>query len=188
MAAYFGPYLSQTGLTASWKAFLSAAETCDDLDAGGLRLVHRLLLIDVPELALFLLGFLGEFLQQRLVVLGQRVPDLLRHHQHLRHDQVLVDRVELGDLVVVVEHEARRVVLGAVDDAGLQRGEHLVVAERHAVGAHRIRHVDEHRVAHHADLLALEVGQVLDRLLGVVEIARAGIHPGAGRRAPCRCW
>src|ERR1019366_1693278 len=27
VAAYFGPYLSQTGFTASWNAFLSAAET-----------------------------------------------------------------------------------------------------------------------------------------------------------------
>ena len=27
MSAYFGPYLSHTGLTASWKAFLSASET-----------------------------------------------------------------------------------------------------------------------------------------------------------------
>ncbi len=27
MSAYFGPYLSHTGLTASWNAFLSAAET-----------------------------------------------------------------------------------------------------------------------------------------------------------------
>src|SRR5215471_20643280 len=27
IASYFGPYLSHTGLTASWKAFLSASET-----------------------------------------------------------------------------------------------------------------------------------------------------------------
>ena len=42
---------------------------------------------------------------------------------------MLGQRVVLGDLVVVVEDKARRVVLGAVDDAGLQCAEHLIVPE-----------------------------------------------------------
>ena len=188
MSAYFGPYLSHTGLTASWNGFLSAEISMIWMPAA-LRLVHRLLFVLRPQHALFQLRLAAELDQQRLVVLRQRVPGLLREHEHLRHDQVLVDRVELRDLIVVVEHEARRVVLGAVDHAGLQRVEHLVVAHRDAVAAERVHHVDEHRVAHDAELHALEVGDGLDRLLGVVEAARAGIHPAQRRQARLAdCW
>ncbi len=90
---------------------------------------------------------------------------------------MLVERVVLGHRVVVVEHEARGVVLGAVDHTGLQCIEYLVVAHRHAVAAERVHHVDEHRVAHDAELHTLEVLDALDRLLGVVEAARASVHP-----------
>ena len=46
-----------------------------------------------------------------------------------------------------------------------------------AVAAERVHGVDEHRVAHHADLQALEVLDRLDRLLAVVDVAGAGVHP-----------
>ena len=78
---------------------------------------------------------------------------------------------------MVVEHEARLIVLRPVDDTGLKRGEHLVVTHRHAVAAERIHHVDEHRVAHHPHLEALEVVDAADRPLGVVHVAGARIHP-----------
>src|SRR3974390_228104 len=149
----------------------------DDLDAGCLGLVHRLLLIGFPELALFLLGFLAELHQQRLIIHRHRVPDLFRHHQHFRYDQMLVEGVEFSDLIVVVEHEAGRIVLGAVDYACLQRTEYLIVTHGDAIAAHRVCHIDEDRIADDANLHALEVGDGLDRLFGVVETARAGIHP-----------
>jgi len=79
---------------------------------------------------------------------------------------------------MVVENEARRIVLGAVDDAGLQRADHLVVAHGDAVGAERIGHVDEHRIADDSHFEALEIGDAFDRMLGVVETPRARIHPG----------
>ena len=60
---------------------------------------------------------------------------------------------------------------------GLQCAEHLVVAHGDAVAAERIHHVDEHRVTDDADLEALEVGKGLDRPLGIVDAAGAGIHP-----------
>src|SRR5262249_5556621 len=50
----------------------------DDLDARFLHLALRLLLYRVPKLALFLLRFLGELGDQRLIVLRERVPGLLR--------------------------------------------------------------------------------------------------------------
>src|SRR5881394_2899599 len=74
---------------------------------------------------------------------------------------------------MVVEDKARRIVLGAVDDAGLQRAEYLVVTHRDAVRAKRVRHVDEDRIADDADLEPLQIGDALDRPLRVVKAARA---------------
>src|SRR6516162_2563403 len=84
---------------------------------------------------------------------------------------------------MIVEDKARRLVLGAVDHSGLQRAEHLVVAHRDAIGAERVRHVDEHRIADDANLQALQIGDRFDRMLGVVEAARAGIHPAQSDEA-----
>ena len=56
-------------------------------------------------------------------------------------------------VVVVLREQRRRVVLGAVDHAGLQRAVELVEAHRDAVAAHRVHRLDEDRVAHHPDLL-----------------------------------
>jgi hypothetical protein len=59
----------------------------------------------------------------------------------------------------------------------LQRREHLVIAHRHAVAAERVHHVHEHRIAHDAELLTLQIFDRTDRLLDVVHAAGAGIHP-----------
>jgi hypothetical protein len=69
-----------------------------------------------------------------------------------------------------------RIVLGAVHHARLQRRVQLVEAHRDAVAPHGVHRLHEDGVAHHADLLALEVGGRLERFLGV-HVARAGIHP-----------
>ena len=87
------------------------------------------------------------------------------------------ERVELCDRIMIVEHKARRIVLGSVDNAGLKRIEDLVISHRDAVGAERVGHVHEHRVADDAHLQALQVGDGLDWPLGVVETSGAGIHP-----------
>src|SRR5580692_10059198 len=60
----------------------------DDLAAGGLGLVHRLLLVLIPQLALLELGLAGEFPDQVLVVGGQRAPDPLGENQHFGNDQM----------------------------------------------------------------------------------------------------
>src|SRR6267378_3329244 len=88
-----------------------------DRDAGRLGLVHRFLLILRPQYAFFGLCLFAELDQERLVFLRQRVPGLLGKDEHLGNDQVLIEGVELGHLIVVVEYEARRIVLRAVDDA-----------------------------------------------------------------------
>ena len=51
----------------------------------------------------------------------------------------------------------RLVVLRAVHDAGLHGVDELIEAHRHAVAAERVHGLDEHGIAHHADLEALEV-------------------------------
>src|ERR1051325_11323461 len=55
----------------------------DDLDAGLLHLLDRLLLHLVPEGALLLLRLLGELHDQVLLLLRQRGEDALREHQDL---------------------------------------------------------------------------------------------------------
>ena len=58
---------------------------------------------------------------QRLVLLRHLVPARLREHEDLGDDQVAGEAVELGDLIVVLGEQRRRVVLRPVDDAGLER-------------------------------------------------------------------
>src|SRR5215471_10650874 len=103
------------------------------LDAGGGGLAHRFLLVGSPQNAFFALCLPRKLADEILVVFRERVPGSSREHDDLRHNQVLGESVVFGDLVMVVEHEARRVVLGAVDNAGLQRAEHLIVAHGDAV-------------------------------------------------------
>jgi hypothetical protein len=59
----------------------------------------------------------------------------------------------------------------------------LIKSHRDAVAAERVHRVDEDRIAHHADLEALQIVDRPDRLLGVVDVARAGIHPGEADQA-----
>jgi hypothetical protein len=84
---------------------------------------------------------------------------------------VFGQRVIFYYLIVIVEDEARRIVLGTVDDAGPQRAEYLIVAHGDAVGAQRIGHINEYRVADDPNLEALDVGDAFDWMLGVIETA-----------------
>ena len=89
---------------------------------------------------------------------------------------MLVEGVVVGDLVVLAFVIGRRIVLGAVDHTGLQRGVQFVVGDLHAVAAHGVDHVDEHRVLHDADLHAGKIAGLLDLLALHVEGARSGVH------------
>jgi len=53
----------------------------------------------------------------------------------------------------------------------------LVHAHGDPVAPKRVHGIHEHRVAHHADLQTLEIADRADRLLAVVDVAGAGIHP-----------
>ena len=108
-----------------------------DHRAAGLDLGLGGLFAGVPELAHLGDGLLGGDLDDLLVFLGELVEAALRHHQHLRRQRVLGQRVELRDLVVLGRFEGRPVVLGAVDDAGLQAGIDLAEGHRRGVGAER---------------------------------------------------
>src|SRR6516164_10167057 len=71
------------------EGFFVGVRDLNNLDPGGLCLVQRLLFVNFPKLALLLLSLVAEFHQQFLFLLGQRVPDLFREHDNLRHNQVL---------------------------------------------------------------------------------------------------
>src|SRR5215467_6897607 len=73
----------------------------DDLDARFLHLVLRGLLHRVPKLALLLLRFLGKLHDHRLIILRERVPDLLGEHQDFGDHQMPGERVVLGVAVML---------------------------------------------------------------------------------------
>ena len=67
----------------------------------------------------------------------QLVEGALRHDQHFRRHRMLGQRIEFRDLEMAGRFEARPVVLGAVDDAGLQAGIDLAERHRRGIGAER---------------------------------------------------
>ncbi len=83
----------------------------------------------------------------------------------------------LGVLVVVVFKKGRRVVLCAIDHAGLQGAEDLAGGHADTIAAHVVDGLDKYRVALDADFHALEVGNFAHGLLGV-QVAGSAIHPG----------
>src|SRR4051812_15539528 len=85
----------------------------DDLDAGLLHLLDRLLFHRIPELALVELRLPGGFHDQRLVLRRERAPDFLREHEDLRDHQMSGERVVLGVAEMLPGGVARIIVLGA---------------------------------------------------------------------------
>jgi hypothetical protein len=150
----------------------------DDLDAGRTDLFLGCLFAGHPHFAHDRDGVLGSLANGSLILGRQLVPGCLGHHQHFRHDQVLVQRIVAGDLVVARGFKRRPVVFRTVDDAGLDRRIDLAIGHRRGVGAKRSHHVDEDVGLHDADLHALEVLDRPDRLDLVVEAARAAVIEG----------
>ena len=87
---------------------------------------------------------------------------------------------------MVLGDEGWEVVLRAIDDARLHGVVELVKAHTDAVAAKSIHGIDEQRIAHHADLEAFEVLQALDRTLGIIDVARARVHPTETNEAGLR--
>ena len=123
VSAYFGDSSATSCLTAFLKGVRSFTGTHDL--ALGLDLVQRLDLVGIPLLALEGDGLCGGLAEGGLLVLAELVPHDLAHEEDLGQAKVLVEQVVLRDLVVVEGDEGGRVVLGAVDDAGLYRAEDL---------------------------------------------------------------
>ncbi|MNT42734.1 hypothetical protein D3C72_1791670 [compost metagenome] len=96
---------------------------------------------------------------------------------------MLGHRVELGDFEVVRAFVAGKVVLGRIDQAGLERGVDLAHRHRRGVAAHGFHHGDGQVGLLHADLQALGVGQRLDGLVARVHGARATVVPGQPHEA-----
>src|SRR5215218_3103007 len=149
----------------------------DDLGEVALELLQVLELGDLPGAAHIGLGPVPGLLERLLLLVVELVPQLHRDEQEVRDAHVLVEAVELRHLVELLRHDRGVVVLGAVDDAGLQRRVELGPGDRHAGRAHRLHGLDHDWRGHDADLLALEIVGRAHRLLGE-EVARAGVEVG----------
>src|SRR5829696_949419 len=144
----------------------------DDLGEVALELLEVLELRNLPGAAHIGLRPLPGLLERLLVLVVELVPQFHGDEQQVRDAHVLVERVELRDLVKLLGDDRGVVVLGAVDDAGLERRIELGPGHGHAGRAHRLHGLHHHRRGHHADFLALEVVRRAHWLLGE-EVARA---------------
>ena len=90
---------------------------------------------------------------------GQGIGDALRHQQHVGRVRVLRLRPVARDLEVPAREVARPVVLGAVDEVRLQRGEHGAVGERRRARAERGDALDEDVGLRHAQLEPVQVAR-----------------------------
>src|SRR5688572_2612502 len=84
--------------------------------------------------------------------------------------------VDLADRVVILREQRWRIIFSAVDYTRLKRTEQLIESHRDAVAAHRVHCFDEQRVAHHSDLLALQI-LWLGHWLVRINVACACVHP-----------
>ena len=110
-----------------------------------------------------------------LLILGaDGLPDLLTHDEDVGDHGVLVHRVDLADLAVLAGGQGGLVVLGAVNDAGLQRGVNVAVGHGDGNTAQIAHHVGLALHILHADLQALQVGGRADGAILRVEGACAG--------------
>ena len=113
-----------------------------------------------------------------LLLLRQRIKDLLRHDQRLQHEPVGLAAAAgeaLGDLLKPERDQAGRRRIGGVAGAGLHRGIKLVRRRRQRGGAGRLQqHVELTAAA--ANLQTLGVFRIDDRLAAA----------GTARRWPAR--
>ena len=116
---------------------------------------------------------LDDFLQRLL----QRIPTRGRHDQHVRHDLMLGFGVELADFPMTPVGQRSNVVLGSVNNTGLQRRIDFAPRHRGRRRTNRLDHLDRRRALLHADLHPFQVIRRVDRLLGV-EAAGARIVVG----------
>ena len=117
---------------------------------------------------------MGSLQKNLLILRADGLPDLFAHDQYIGDHGVLIDRVDLADLAVLAGGQGRFVVLGAVDDAGLQRGVDIAVGHGDRDAAEVAHHIGLALHILHADLQALQVCRGADGLILRVEGTCAG--------------
>src|SRR6266702_6619451 len=146
----------------------------DDLLELRLELVEGAFLGNLPGAPHIGLGELSGLDDGRLLLVVEAVVEAQRHGDAVGNTGVLVERVVFADLVELLGHDRGMVVLGAVDDTGLQGRIELGPGDRRAGAAHRLDHLDGDRRGHDTHLLTLEIGRRADRFI-TEEIARPAI-------------
>ena len=85
--------------------------------------------------------------------------------------------VILADIAVTVIGQSQLVVLGTIQNTGLQCGVHIAEAHGRSGAAQQTHHFHVGGRLLHADLQTLQVGGLVDGGLDGVEVAGAGIQP-----------
>src|SRR5262245_55842319 len=105
----------------------------------------------------------------------EKIPAAAADHHHHGAEEVLGHPARFGHLVELAGQHRGRVVLEAVDHAGLRRHVQLAEGNGRGDGAHDLEGLDEGRRGQHAQLHALHLGQRLHLVLGV-DAARAEVR------------
>jgi hypothetical protein len=143
-----------------------------DLHAGFDQVARELLVLCPVCFALHFSGLQCGRAEDFLLYGGQAIPKLLAYEQDewavavARQAQVLLNLGEAGR-----GDNAERVLL-TIHRPRLQGSEQFRERQRNGAGPQGIEHVEEHWVLHHADLLAGDVLEFVDRPLGRRDVAK----------------
>ena len=131
----------------------------------------------LPSVLLGALHDLEALFKDRALLVVELVQEGVVCNQQIRHHLVHIIGVILADIAVTVIGQSQLVVLGAVQNTGLQCGVHITEAHGGRRAAQQTHHFHVGGRLLHADLQTLQVGGLVDGGLDGVEVAGAGIQP-----------
>src|SRR5581483_977508 len=143
------------------------------LHAGGLHFLEQVVIESCGRLVDERLRLLGGILEDLAHVGRQRLPALLAGSDVSRRIDMTGKRQVLLDLLEFGAVNLRQRILLAVHHAGLERHEHLGKFHRARVGAVGLEHLHAPFALRHAQLDALQIFGLADRMLAVGDMAVA---------------
>ncbi|CEE55120.1 hypothetical protein XAC2852_110010 [Xanthomonas citri pv. citri] len=142
------------------------------------HLLARHRLGGVPQVAHHRHRGARQFHHQAAVGRAQRLKTLARHHQDVRRVGMLALRPVMRGFEMPAGLKAAHVVFRTVDHVRFHRRKRFAQRHRRGVGAQHAHQLEEDVRRSHPQFQALEIFRAVQRMLGVVEAARARIVDG----------